>query len=145
MLSNHLILCHPILLLPPIFPSIKVFCSELTLHTRCPKHWSTSFSPFVESSGLISFRIEWFDFVQPKASQEPSLAPQFEVISSLAFNLLYRPTLTPIHDYWKNQCSQSVQLLSRVQLFVTPWTAARQASLSSPTPRAYSNSRPLSR
>ena len=145
MLSNHLILCHPILLLPPIFPSIKVFCSELTLHTRCPKYWSTSFSPFVESSGLISFRIDWFDFVQPKASQEPSLAPQFKVISSLAFNLLYRPTLTPIHDYWKNQCSQSVQLLSRVQLFVTPWTAARQASLSSPTPRAYSNSRPLSR
>ena len=147
MLSNHLILCHPILLLPSIFASIKVFSSELTLHTRCPKYWSISFSisPFIESSGLISFRIDWFDFMQPKDSQESSLAPQFEVINSLVFNLLYSPTLTPIHDYWKNQFSQSVQLLSRVQLFVTPWTAARQASLSSPTPRAYSNSGPLSR
>ena len=62
MLSNHLILCCP-LLLPSIFPSIRVFCNELALHVRRPKYWSFSFriSPSNEYSGLISFRIDWFD------------------------------------------------------------------------------------
>ena len=61
--SNHLILCHPLLLLPSIFPSISVFPNELTLHIRWPKYWSFSFSisPSNEYSGLISFRIDWFD------------------------------------------------------------------------------------
>ena len=57
--SNHLILCHP-LLLPSIFPTIRVFSSELVLHIRWPKYWSYSISSFNECSGLISFRIEWF-------------------------------------------------------------------------------------
>ena len=63
MLSNHLILCHPILLLPSIFPSIRIFSSESALHIGWPKYWSFSFSisPFNECSGLISFRINWFD------------------------------------------------------------------------------------
>ena len=55
--SNHLILCHPILLLPSIFPSIRVFSNELALHIRWPKYWSFSVSPFNEYSGLISFRM----------------------------------------------------------------------------------------
>ena len=61
--SNHLILCHPLLLLPSIFPSIRVFSSESVLHIRWPKYWSFSFniSPSNEYSGLISFRIDWFD------------------------------------------------------------------------------------
>ena len=61
--SNHLILCHPLLLLPSIFPSIRVFCSESVLRIRWPKYWSFSFSisPSNEYSGLISFRIDWFD------------------------------------------------------------------------------------
>ena len=61
--SNHLILCHPILLLPSIFPSIRVFSNESVLHIRWPKYWSFSFSisPSNEYSGLISFRIDWFD------------------------------------------------------------------------------------
>ena len=61
--SNHLILCHPILLLPSIFPSIRVFSNELGLHIRWPKYWSFSFSisPSNEYSGLISFRMDWFD------------------------------------------------------------------------------------
>ena len=61
--SNHLILCCPLLLPPSIFPSIRVFSSELTLHVRWPKYWSFSFSssPSNEYSGLISFRIYWFD------------------------------------------------------------------------------------
>ena len=63
--SNHLTLCSPLLLLPSIFPSIRVFSNELVLHIRWPKYWTFSFSisPFSEYSGLISFRIDWFDFL----------------------------------------------------------------------------------
>ena len=63
MLSNHLILCHPLLLLPSVFPSIRVFSNELVLHIGWPEYWSFSFgiSPSNEYSGLISFRIEWFN------------------------------------------------------------------------------------
>ena len=65
MLSNHLILCHPLLLLLSIFPSIKVFSNESVLHIRWPKYWSFSFniSPSNEYSGLISFRMEWLDLL----------------------------------------------------------------------------------
>ena len=59
--SNHLILCRPFLLLPAIFPSIRVFSTELVLHIRWPKYWSFSFRPSKEYSGLISFRMDWFD------------------------------------------------------------------------------------
>ena len=61
--SNHLILCRPLLFLPSIFPSIRVFSNESALHIRWPKYWSFSFSisPSKEYSGLISFRIDWFD------------------------------------------------------------------------------------
>ena len=63
--SNHLILCHPLLLLPSIFPSIRVFSNELALRIRWPKYWRFSFSfsisPSNEYSGLISFRMDWFD------------------------------------------------------------------------------------
>ena len=66
MLSNHLILCHPLLLLPSIFPSIRVFSNELALCIRWPKYWSFSFniSPFNEHSGLISFRMDWLDLLE---------------------------------------------------------------------------------
>ena len=59
--SSHLILCHPLLLLPSIFPSVRVFSNESALHMRWPKYWSFSISPSNEYSGLISFRIDWFD------------------------------------------------------------------------------------
>ena len=59
--SNHLILCHPLFLLPSIFPSIRVFSNELVLHIRWPKCWSFSISPSNEYSGFISFRIDWLD------------------------------------------------------------------------------------
>ena len=63
--SNHLILCHPLLLLPSIFPSIRVFSNESVLHIRWPKYWSFSFriSPSNEYSGLISFRMDWLDLL----------------------------------------------------------------------------------
>ena len=63
MLSNHLIFCYPLLLLPSIFPSIRVFSNESALRSKEPKYWSFSFSPFNEYSGLISFRIDWFDLL----------------------------------------------------------------------------------
>ena len=63
--SNHLILCHPLLLLPSNFPSISIFSNELVLHIKWPKYWSFNFSssPFSKYSGLISFRIDWFDLL----------------------------------------------------------------------------------
>ena len=61
--SNHLIICHPLLLLPSNSPSIRVFSNESALHIRWPKYWSFSFSPSNEYSGLISFRIDWFDLL----------------------------------------------------------------------------------
>ena len=101
MLSNNLILCHRLLILPSIFPSIRVFSNELTLCIRWPKYWSFSFriSPSKEYLGLISFTIDWFDLCCPSDSQE-SPAPQFKSINSSASSLLYGPTLTTIHN-WK--------------------------------------------
>ena len=100
--SNHLILCHPLLLLPSTFPSIRVFSSESVLHIRWPKYWSFNFSisPSNEYSGLISFRIDWFWF--PCSSRDSPPTPQFKSINSSVLSFLYSQTLTSIHDYWKN-------------------------------------------
>ena len=100
--SNHLILCHPLLLLPSIFPSIRVFSKELALPIRKPKNWNCSNSPSNEYSGLTSFRIDWFDLLAVQGTLKSSLAPQFENINSLALSLLFGTALTSIHDYWKN-------------------------------------------
>ena len=75
---NHAILCHPFILLPSVFPSIRVFSNELTLHIRQPKNWSFSISLPDEYSGLISFRIDWFNLCCPKDSQESSPTPQLK-------------------------------------------------------------------
>ena len=93
---NHLILCRPLLLLPLIFPSIRVFSSESVLHIRWTKNWSFSFSisPSDEYSGLISFRTDWLDLLAVQDSQESSPTPQFKSIHSSALN-----TLTSIRDY----------------------------------------------
>ena len=64
--SNHPILCHPLLLLPSVFPSIRVFSNESVLRVRGPKYWSFSFSPSSEYSGPISFRIDWFNLLVVK-------------------------------------------------------------------------------
>ena len=86
--------------LPSVFPSISAFSSKLALYIRWPKYWSFSFStsPSNEYSGLISFRIEWFDLAVQRDSQESSPAPQFKSINSLVLSFLYSPTLTSIHD-----------------------------------------------
>ena len=102
--SNHVTLC-PLLLLPPIPPSIRVFSNESTLRIRWPKYWSFSFniSPSNEHPGLISFRMDWLDpLASPRDSQESSPTPQFKSINSLALSFLHSSTLTSIHDHWKN-------------------------------------------
>ena len=102
--SNHLILCRPLLLLPPISPSIRVFSNESTLCMRWPKYWSFSFSisPSNEYPGLISFRMDWLDLLECRGSQESSPTPQFKNINSLVLSFLYSPTLMSMPDYWKN-------------------------------------------
>ena len=101
--SNCLILCLP-LLLPSIFPSLRVFSNESALPIRWPKYWSFSFSisPSSVYSGPISFRMDWLDLLAVPWAQESSPTPQFKSINSLVPSFLYSPTLTSIHDYWKN-------------------------------------------
>ena len=104
MVSNHLILCQPLLLLPSIFPSIRVFSNESALPIRWPKIWSFSFSISASNrhSGLISFRIDWFDLFAVQRTLKSSPASQFKRINSSVLSLLYRPALRSKHDYWKN-------------------------------------------
>ena len=95
--SNHLILCDPHLFLPSSFPSIRVFSSESALCIWWPKFWNFS-SSMNEWSGLISFKIGWFDFLAVQETLESSSEPQFKNIDSLELRLLYGPTLTSLHD-----------------------------------------------
>ena len=99
--SNHLILCCPFLLLPLIFPSIRVFSNESALHIRWPKYWSFSFriSPYIEYSGLISFRIDWLYLLAVQGTLKSLLQPQFKSITSSALRLLYGPAFTSVLDY----------------------------------------------
>ena len=103
--SNHLILCRPLLLLPSIFCSIRVFSNDSALHIRWPKYWRFSFSisPSNEYSGLFSFRIDWFDLLAVQGTLK-SLLQHYssKSINSSALVLLYGPTLTSIHDYRRN-------------------------------------------
>ena len=88
---NHLILCRPLLLLPSIFPSNRVFSNELALHIKWPKYWSFSFniSPTNEHPGLIFFRMDWLDSpCSPRNSQESSLTLQVKTINSSALSFL---------------------------------------------------------
>ena len=91
--SNYLILCCPLLLLPSTFPSIRVFSNESVLLIRWPKNWSFSISPSNEYSGLISFWMDWLEF----------LAVQWTLKTTnyLVLSFLYSSTLTSIHDYLK--------------------------------------------
>ena len=103
--SNHLILCRPLLLLPSIFTSIRVFSNKLALCNRWPKYWSFSFSisPSNEYSELISFRIDWFDFIAIPGILKSSAAPQFESTNSLALSFLYGPTLIYVCELFKEK------------------------------------------
>ena len=103
--SSHPILCHPLLLLPPISPSIRAFSSESALRIRWPKYWSFSFSisPSSEHPGLISFRMDWLDLLEVQGTLKSLLqhhSSKASILSALSF--LHSPTLTSIHDHRKN-------------------------------------------
>ena len=103
--SSHFILYRPLLLLPSIFPSMRVFSNESALCIRWPKYWNFSFniSPSNEHPGLISFRMDWLDLLAVQGdSQESSPTPQFKSTDSSVLSLLYSPTLASIHDHRKN-------------------------------------------
>ena len=101
--SNHLILCHPLLLPPSIFPSIRVFSNESVLHVRWPKYWSFSISPSSEYSGLISFRVHWLGLLAVQGTLKSLLQHHSSKASILWCSAFFiSPTLTSIHDYWKN-------------------------------------------
>ena len=108
--SSHLILCRPLLLLP-IPPSIRVFSNESTLCMRWPKYWSFSFSiiPSKEFPGLISFRMDWLDLLAVQGTLKSLLQHH----SSKASILLHSPTLTSIHDHWKNHSLVDGLLLAK--------------------------------
>ena len=103
--SNDLILCCPLLLLPSIFPSIRVFSSESVLPIRWPKYWSLSFSisPSNEYSGFISFRMDWLDLLAVQGTLKSVL--QHHSSKALIFHcsaFFIVQLLTSTHDYWKN-------------------------------------------
>ena len=99
MLSNHLILCHPLLLLPSIFPSIRVFSKESVLRIRWPKYWSFSFSisPSNEYSGLISLRMDWFDLLAVQVTLKSLLQHHSSEASILQHSAFFMVQLS--HSY----------------------------------------------
>ena len=103
--SSHLILCHPLLLLPPIPPSIKVFSNESTLRMRWPKYWTLSFSvsPSNEYPGLVSFRMDWLDLLAVQGTLKSLLQHHSSKASILRPSAFFTVQLShPYHDHWKN-------------------------------------------
>ena len=117
--SNHLILCHPLLLLPLIFLSIRVFSKESALRIRRPKYWSFSFSisPSNVYSGLISFRIDWFDLAI-QGTLKRLLQHHSSKALILQRNLLYGPTFISVHGYWENHRFDCTDLCSKVMFLL---------------------------
>ena len=101
---NHLILCRSLLLLPSIFPSIRVFSNESALHIRWPKYWNFNFniSPSNEYSGLIPFRMDWLDLLADQGTLKSLLQHHSSKASILRRSAFFTVPLTSIHDYWKN-------------------------------------------
>ena len=117
MLPNHLILCHPLLLLPSLFPIIRVFSNESSFSIRWPKYWTFSFSisPPNEYSELISLRIDWFDLLALQGTlksflQHHNLKPS--ILQCLAFFMVQ----SHIHNNWKNQSFDSMDAENREKL-----------------------------
>ena len=116
--SNHLILCHPLLLHSSIFPRIRVFSNELALRIRWPKYWSFSFniSPS-KYSALISFTMDWLDFLAVQGTLRSLLRHYSSKASILRSSALYSPTLTSIYDYWKNQSLDLTDLFGQSNVY----------------------------
>ena len=132
--SKHLILCPPLLLPPSIFPSITVFSNESVLHISWPKYWSFSFSisPSNECSGLISFRMNWLNLLAVQGTVQHHSSKASILLHSAFFIVLVQfshpymtnwknshihsesPTLTSMHDHWKNHCFDQTDLCCKV-------------------------------
>ena len=114
MVSNHLIFCHPLLLLPSVFPSIRDFSNESALPIRWPKYWSFSFCIGLsnEYSGLISFTIDWFNLLAVRGTLKSLLQHPNLKASILQCSAFFGPTLKSIHDYWKT-------IILTIQAFVS--------------------------
>ena len=124
MASNHLILCHPLLLLPSIFPSIRVFSNEWPLHIKWPKYWSFSISPSSEYSGLISFRIDWFDCLAVQGTVKSLLQHHSSKTPILWHSVFFMVQLS--HTYmitgWEHYAKWNKPVTKRKMLFVsTTW------------------------
>ena len=116
--SNHLILCHPLLLLSSIFPSIRVFSNESAFCIRWLKYWSFSISPLNEYSRLISFRIDRFDLLEVQGTLKSLFQHHSSKASILQHStFFYGPTLTCIHDYWKNHSFDYMDLCRQSDIF----------------------------
>ena len=113
--SDHLILCYLLLLLPSIFPSIRVFSDESVLPIRWPNYWSFIFSisPSNEYSGLIPFRMDWLDLTVVQGTLKSLLQYHIWKVSILPLSLLSGPTLTSVHDYRKTTVLTKLPLLEK--------------------------------
>ena len=137
--SNHLILCRPLLLLPSIFPSIKVFSSESVLHTRWPKYWSFTFSisPSNEYSGLISFKMEWLDLLAVQGTlksllQQPSSKASILQRSAFFIVQLSHPYMTT----GKTIALTRRTFIDKVTSVLSSWSSARAWCKACPCPQA---------
>ena len=110
--SNHFILYCPLLLLPSIFLSIRVFSNESVLHIKWPKYWNFSFdiSPSNKYSGLISFRMDWLDLLAVQGTLKSPLQHHSSKASILRLSAFFIVQLTSICDYWKNHSFDSMDL-----------------------------------
>ena len=146
--SNNLILCHPLLLPPSIFPSIRVFSNESILHIRWPKYGVSA------SASVLTMNIQdWFPLdglvgssCSPRDSQEYYPTPKFKCINFSVVSFLYSPTLMSVHDYWKNHSFDSVQFsLSVMSDSLRPHEPPHaRLPCPSPTPGVHPNPCPLS-
>ena len=117
MSSNHLVLCCPLLLLPSIFPSIRVFPNESALHIKWPKYWSFSFNitSSNEHLGFISFRMDWLDLLEVQGTLKSLLQHHSSKASILWWlSFLHSPTLTSIHDHWKKHSLDTQTFVDKV-------------------------------
>ena len=141
--SSHLILCRPLLLLPPIPPSIRVFSNESTLHRRRPKYWSFSFSiiPSKEHPGLISFRMDWLDLLAVQGTLKSLLQHQSSKASILRCSAFFtvqlsHPYMTTGKSVQMISCdihiySETITIIKIMNMSVTPKTFITMLSVSS--------------
>ena len=116
--SSHLILCCPLLLLPPTTPSMRVFSNKSTLHMRWPKYWSFSFSisPYNEHPGLISFRMNWLDLLTVQGTLKSLLQNHSSKASIFQHSAFFTVQLTSMHDHWKNHSLDQTELCWQINV-----------------------------